>query len=689
MESLFRNTLSPMQWAVLAAIPPAILALYFLKLRRMPVEVPSTYLWMRAIEDLHVNSLWQRLRKSLLLLLQLLLIGLVILALLRPGWQGTKLVGQRFLFLVDNSASMSATDVDEAESRLELVKQRVAGLIDQLDRGTTAMIISFAGSPRVVQEFTDNRRLLRERLESIRPTYEKTDLLGALKLADGLANPGQVIAEEDAPGMEVVEPVDSTLYLFTDGGFEVVSGFSLGNLAPVYVPAGKPTTGNLAITAFSTRQSEVRPEERQAFVQVTNLSEVAVDAVVEVALDSVFLDAREANIPAGESVGLSYPLADAAEGELTAKLDAASLAAVGDQLEIDNIAYVGLNQNRPGRVLLVTDGNLALETALTTGRVERFGELIRIKTADLDTPEYKKPAASGDYDLIIYDRCQPETMPQADTFFVGMVPPLPNWKPDVVGEDATKDGAVGRGIEEVQFPQVVDWNRAHPLLAYVELANLWIYRATPLSPPTGGSTLLDTTAGSMLAIAPRGSFEDTALGFPILIEEEGRVMGNTRWFSRRSFPTFWYNVVSYFVGQARTADRNSVAAGEPIDIVPASNTNEIVVTNPAGMTSTIKRQGQEPFTFQQTDQLGVYQVAEAGVVTQRFAVNLFDRRESDLRLASTGEPSQIDDLQIGYVNVEAKPAAAAARIEIWRPLLLVALGVLLFEWYVYNRRVYF
>ena len=84
----------------------------FSKLRRQPLEVPSTYLWKKSIEDLHVNSLWQRLRQNLLLFLQLLLIALAMLALLRPGWEGTKLDGNRFIFLVDNSASMSATDVD-------------------------------------------------------------------------------------------------------------------------------------------------------------------------------------------------------------------------------------------------------------------------------------------------------------------------------------------------------------------------------------------------------------------------------------------------------------------------------------------------------------------------------------------------------------------------------------------------
>ena len=75
----------------MGAVPPLIIALYFLKLKRIPLEVPSTYLWHRAIEDFHVNSLWQRLRTSLLLFLQLLLVMLIALALLRPGWQGSTL----------------------------------------------------------------------------------------------------------------------------------------------------------------------------------------------------------------------------------------------------------------------------------------------------------------------------------------------------------------------------------------------------------------------------------------------------------------------------------------------------------------------------------------------------------------------------------------------------------------------
>src|SRR5262249_60804229 len=94
------NTLTWWQWGLLGLVPPAIIALYFLKLKRQPLEVPSTYLWSKTIEDLHVNSLWQRLRQSLLLFLQLLVVSLIALTLLRPGWSGTKLHGKRFVFLI-------------------------------------------------------------------------------------------------------------------------------------------------------------------------------------------------------------------------------------------------------------------------------------------------------------------------------------------------------------------------------------------------------------------------------------------------------------------------------------------------------------------------------------------------------------------------------------------------------------
>ena len=74
------NMLPWYQWMIFAIVPPLIFLLYFLKLRRVPLEVPSTYLWSRTVEDLHVNSIWQRLRNNILLWLQMLAILLLALS---------------------------------------------------------------------------------------------------------------------------------------------------------------------------------------------------------------------------------------------------------------------------------------------------------------------------------------------------------------------------------------------------------------------------------------------------------------------------------------------------------------------------------------------------------------------------------------------------------------------------------
>src|ERR1043165_784179 len=168
MFTFFQNTLAPWQWGLLGLVPPAIIALYFLKLRRLPLEVPSTYLWSRTIEDLHVNSLWQRLRQSLLLFLQLLVVALIALTLLRPGWSGSKLEGKRFVFLIDTSASMGATDLPP--SRLDQAKRQAVDFIEEMEAGAVAMVISFSNVAKVEQAFTDNRRLLRTKIELIEPT---------------------------------------------------------------------------------------------------------------------------------------------------------------------------------------------------------------------------------------------------------------------------------------------------------------------------------------------------------------------------------------------------------------------------------------------------------------------------------------------------------------------------------------
>src|SRR5687768_12616524 len=84
---------------------PSLLLLYFLKLRRREMTVPSTILWKKAVQDLQVNSPFQKLRRNLLLLLQMLLLAALLLALSNPITFYRPGAGEQSVILIDRSAS--------------------------------------------------------------------------------------------------------------------------------------------------------------------------------------------------------------------------------------------------------------------------------------------------------------------------------------------------------------------------------------------------------------------------------------------------------------------------------------------------------------------------------------------------------------------------------------------------------
>lgn len=654
----YLNALAAWQWALLLAVPLAIVALYFLKLRRQPLEVPSTILWHQSIEDLHVNSPWQRIRQSLLLYLQLLIVTFFIIALLRPGWRSSELIGGRSIFLVDNSASMNATDI--LPSRLEEAKRRAIALIDQMQSGDRAMVISFSDAARIEQGFTDSRADLRQAVQNIHPTSRSTDLGDALGAASGLANAA------------ATEPVK--LFILSDGKFPPVPDLSLVNLEPLFIPIAAAHPANLAIVAFSIDRSHGHSDKLQAFARIENFGEHEVTAPVDLLWNDNLIDAATVSVPANDSAGVSFSLGALDAGILELRLRNA------DSLPQDDRAWLAVNTLRRPNVLLITPGNKALELALYTPRAQSLAD-VKIAGPDvLNTKEHQHSAAAGTYDLIIYDRCRPEKLPLANTLFIAAAPP----RPESANGNSVNDGANWWSLgDPVTSPQIIDSVRNHPLMQWLDLGNVEIAEARPVTPPSGGIRLLDSNQGTLLAIAPRDEFEDAVLGFEIYSTgNKGQSLANTNWPIRRSFPTFVYALLEYLGGNRSALAVDMPRPGQPIALKAATSSDQLQVRTPSSIIVAIPRDKSGSFHFTATDDLGPYEVLENGKVTKRFTVNLFDPSESDIR------PPQANSLQIGQTTVPAQSGYESARREIWKWLLSAALVVLLVEWYIYNRRVY-
>ena len=90
---------------------PLIVAFYMLRLRREERTVSCTFLWQHLVRDVEANAPWQRLRRSLLLLIQLLLALLLVAVVARPVLERPAGLAHDLVVVIDASASMSATDV--------------------------------------------------------------------------------------------------------------------------------------------------------------------------------------------------------------------------------------------------------------------------------------------------------------------------------------------------------------------------------------------------------------------------------------------------------------------------------------------------------------------------------------------------------------------------------------------------
>ena len=692
-------------WAniVLMLMPIVLLLLYLLKLKRKPQTVASTFLWKKSIEDLHVNSLLQWMRRNVLLLLQLLVIACGLYAVLAPRLHGAKSSGKHFIIMIDNSASMTATDV--APNRLAWAKAEALKEIDGAGDADVGMVIVFNSTAEIRQSYTGNKLLLRKAVEEITPTLLPTQIEEALSLAASLANPmrssedAAVRPENVEPGKErtyaAVEGMLADIHLYSDGRFADQPSFALANLQlNFHSPETKKRgdSNNVGIVRFDAIRDETTPTKIQAFVSLINLRDVQAKCVLE--LDLLAGNKRVVDVRRKEVIVPRRTYREPVEnesdtqpkdvpGEMIVTFDfgnvdenadlvlRARLAGWKDDFAADDQAWVALGQIRKARVLIVGNGNLVLRNFFDSKSARAICEVVEIKPNEMaDAKSYGIPVMEGRYDLVIFDRCGPtreEEMPRANTVFIGHPPP-----PWHLGgaDDANR-------LEKITFPPIRGWSDADPVMrglrGWSELEIAEAYRFKNLPPKTprlleGDNELL------LMFTLNRQNHKDLVLAFPLATADE---RWNTRWFLKPVFPLFLWNVVRTLGGVRDHATEENVTPGNPVRLQPPGEVTEISVGTPDDRTIELKRGSRNEFQFSQTNELGVYSAGWKKEI-RRFAVNLFDPNESHIE----ARPS----IRIGDVEVRSGERREQLR-ELWRWPVLAGLIVLLLEWWVYNRRV--
>jgi hypothetical protein len=666
---------------ILAAIPVGIVLLYFLKLRREPVEVPSTYLWQAAIEDLHVNSLLQRLRRSLLLALQLAAVALAAIALFRPGIRSTDEKTDRRVFLLDTSASMRAIDTrkgDEGQSRFEVAKKRIRAEIDSMIDNHSAMLITFDDRSETLQAFTSDRNRLTAALDRAEVSNRETDILGALRAADGLANPKRSSEVGNNIDVQVADAKPADLMIYSDGGFDAVNDFSLGNLVPQYLPVGSASPQNLAITAMSAQRNVEKPGQLQVFATIANFGTTSASTTATLLGDEKFLDAETVELEPDAQTGISFELETEEATELELRLDAK------DDLETDNRAYTALEPLRTVRVLIATPGNRPLELGLSTEKIAGICQAEIVDPDYLKTQAYLQRSKGTSDDLVIFDRCSPPIMPQANTFFIGSLPPNITEPEATEGKETEAKKTVVNDWKFSSKPApltIIDVDRSHPLLQYMELFSLLIVEGRAIEGPPGTTELVGADIGTVMAISPRGGFQDLVLGFELLSSgPDGGGQINTNWYAERSWPVFLLNLLRNLAGASESSGATTYQPGQTAAVRLPSQIKNVVISRTGDTDKRDFAPGESGMIeFVDTEETGNYKVMANDKLVHVFSVNLFSRRESQLAVSK--------EVEIGFESVKGELIGTEVRREYWRWALIAMLGLLGLEWFLYGKRV--
>lgn len=435
------SILAPLGLLALLAVP-AILLLYFLKVRRPERRVASLMFWRPFVADRQANAPWQRLRPSLLLALQLLAALAIALALIRPGASGAVGVGGTTVVMLDGSASMQATDV--SPSRFAAAVARARQDAHQLGPGQQMAIVLLAEHAELLAPPTSDPAVLDAALDRARPTGSEVDLGEGISLADA------VVAGR--PGASIV--------LLSDGHAKPPPVPPRVAARFFYEPIGV-TGENAGI------ESMARTSQSTVFVRVANYGRAARDLRVEMLADGQLADVLPVHVEGNSTGDLSW------NGLVPGTQSVEARLSPGDAFAIDDAAFLVTGSPPARKVLLVTEENTFLQRAL---KLRRGVDLTVEKKADY------KPG--GTFDLYVFD---------------GWVPPGQLPAPALVIDPIDGNGPVPLGGPVAPGP-VLPGDPSDPITRDVVLKDVHVQTAAKVGVPAGWRAAISAVDDPLLLV---------------------------------------------------------------------------------------------------------------------------------------------------------------------------------------------
>jgi hypothetical protein len=697
-----------MTWAapwiggIAAAIAiPSLIILYFLKLRRRDVEISTTLLWKKAIEDLQANAPFQRLRRNILLFLQLLVLAGVCAAVGQPQIKGDSAVGQRHVILIDRSASMSSRDATndkgDTVTRLEAAKEKALKFIQTLkepglfdkDSGDQAMVITFDTSAKALQSFTSDKDVLKAAVEAIDASDAPSSLEEAFKLVLAQA-PKEEIVETRDDGTQTryarpPKPV-GTIHLFSDGRLPDAAKVSIGKDNPIlYEAIGSPEAANTGITSLRAGRAFDNPNKLSIFVQLQSTDRQARNVEVECRIDGVVAGIKTVDMPAakvpgpGEGGGPGARAVPAVSGAVF-NLDRPQGGIVtvhmtppsGDTLGTDDTAWLVVPPAKKLAVAVVTKGNIFIADALASLPLSELRAM---------TPEEYEKARTSDkfnYDVVVLEGYLPQ-MPKEATS------PLPPGRYLVLGAVPTGPGAlVDKGVLETPSG-FLDWSHDHPTLRNVALDAVNIARPRPVEIPKGSAAVTLATADTGPAILELSMGDSRSIIVTFNVTESD-------WPFQPSFVVFMAQAVG-FLGDDSSGVGQMVQPGGVLSDRLPPDAREVSVRLPDNSPAEIGAPSADgTIVYGPLQRTGIYQVSwmgkpgpidadlGGGRAARPFASNLLDPQESDV-----GTVAKLD-LASQEVTAQQDKQTRVPK-SLWPWLILGALAIILLEWFVYNRKV--